>query len=177
MSPGLHVFFTPLANTDKDTLCHQLHEYVNADLKCLSIKDASIRIPTLSERFSMSASSQYYAHLDSISEFVDKILTRICKPEYDACGLLGRQLSTAAYVDVDYDTITGTIVLTAVWAEAPDEAGWSETIRLPTIDSRVEIGVLSHEPNSDPEDIQFGGLVTVLGQDTAPSTSNLPFSA
>lgn len=34
----------------------------------------------------------------------------------------------------------------------------------------MEIGVLSHEPNPDPEDIQFGGFLTVLGSDDKPST-------
>lgn len=131
--------------------------------------NASIKIPTLSERFSMSASSQYYAYLDSIVESIVNSQTRFCKAKKGLCRLLGQQLSTATYVDVDYDTITRAVVLTAVWSKAQNPDGWSEVIELPTADSTVEIGVLSHEPNSDPEDVQFGGFLTVLGQDTAPS--------
>jgi hypothetical protein len=136
------------------------------------MSDASIKIPTLSERFSMSASLQYYAYLDSVVDSIANFQTLFCASENGLCRLLGQQLHTAAYVDVDYDTITRAVVLTAVWSKAQTPDGWSEVIELPTADSTIEIGVLSHEPNSDPEDVQFGGFLTVLGQDTAPSMSS-----
>ena len=60
-------------------------------------------------------------------------------------------------------------MLTAGWPDAPQTTGWSEHIDLPHSDATIEIGVLSHEANADPEDYQFGGFLTVLGQDTSPS--------
>jgi hypothetical protein len=77
-------------------------------------------------------------------------------------------LSTATYIDIDYDTIQRALVINAGWPSAPGEKGWTETISK-TSSATVEVGVLNHEPNPDPEDIGFGGFLTVLGQDSSPS--------
>jgi hypothetical protein len=78
----------------------------------------------------------------------------------------------ADYVDMDYDAATQTVVVTFHSTKFFLEPGsWMETISLPSSESTVEIGVLSHELNSDPEDIQFGGFLTVLGRDDTPSKS------
>ncbi|KAF1851018.1 PIG-X-domain-containing protein [Cucurbitaria berberidis CBS 394.84] len=167
VSPGLHIFFTPLKSTPEDALCSQLHDLLSTDLKCSSNASA-IKLPVLSERFSMSASSQYFDYLESPVKVIDDFQQKFCKVENEVCGNLTKQLLTAAYVDIDYDTISRAVVLTAAWPDAQGNEGWSEDIELPKKDSTVEIGVLSHEPNSDPEDVQFGGFLTVLGQDSAP---------
>lgn len=124
----------------------------------------------------MSTSSQYFTYLDSIGKVLVHFQEKFCKLENDVCEKLAIQLLTAAYVDIDYDTISRAVVLTAGWSDAPGNEGWSETIQSPDKDATVEIGVLSHEPNSDPEDIQFGGFLTVLGQDKAPSMTYLLFN-
>lgn len=85
---------------------------------------------------------------------------------------MAQEVATATSLDIDYDATSRAVILTASWPSAPDTEGWSEEVTLPHNDSTVEIGVLSHEPNADPEDIQFGGFLTVLGQDAAPSTSS-----
>ncbi|KAI8940798.1 hypothetical protein NX059_002061 [Plenodomus lindquistii] len=171
VSPGLHVFFTPLDSTPKDALCDQLHSSISADLKCSSTDDSSIKLPILSERFSMSTTSQYYAFLKSISDFSENIESKFCQADDKYCRGLAKDLLTATSLDIDYDTISRAVVLTAAWPTAPTSEGWSEDIALPHKEATVEIGVLSHEPNADPEDIQFGGFLTVLGQDTAPKAT------
>ena len=171
------MFFTPLKSTSEDALCSQLHKVLSADLKCSSTNETSIKLPILSERFSMSASSQYFAYLDSLGNVLDNFQEKFCKARNDVCKELATQLLTAAYVDVDYDTISRAVVLTAGWSDAEGHEGWSEKIQLPEKDSTVEIGVLNHEPNPDPEDVQFGGFLTVLGQDTAPSTYTISTNA
>lgn len=80
-----------------------------------------------------------------------------------------KDVSSLSYLDIDYDTISRAVVLNFGWADPPSDKGWSETIHQYPKDSTVEIGVLSHEANSDPEDIQFGGFLTVLGEDASPS--------
>jgi hypothetical protein len=82
-------------------------------------------------------------------------------------------VSDADYVDMDYDSISQAVVVTIHWSESPrqPEGGWTESISVPDNESTIEIGVLSHESNSDPEDIQFGGFLTVLGRDDSPSKS------
>jgi hypothetical protein len=83
-------------------------------------------------------------------------------------------LSTATYIDIDYDTISGALVINGGWPSAPDEEGWSDKTSRKESDGTVEIGVLMHELNPDPEDIQFGGFLTVLGEDKSPSTLPAP---
>ena len=75
-------------------------------------------------------------------------------------------VEAADYVDMDYDTTTQAIVFTF-----QSTKNGTDITYLPDKQSTVEIGVLSHELNSDPEDIQFGGFLTVLGRDNTPSKS------
>ncbi|KAI1513345.1 PIG-X / PBN1 [Pyrenophora tritici-repentis] len=199
VSPGLHVFFTPLSNTPEDALCSQLHwlippEVSRDDLKCSTTSSTSTKLPILSERFSMSATSQFYAYLDNIGAYKGPWQSIMCEkgPLQAYCEKLVNAFSTARSVDIDYDTISRSVVLTALWPVAEKESwekekGWTSTHRLPsawmikhgglspnevpTEDSTVEIGVLSHEGNADPEDIQFGGFLTVLGQDQKPKAT------
>lgn len=117
----------------------------------------------------MSASSQYYSYLSSIREVATVLGQRFCRStKSEECLSLALSLSTATYMDIDYDTITRALVINAGWPSAPSEKGWTETISKVS-SGTVEVGVLNHEPNPDPEDIQFGGFLTVLGQDSAPS--------
>lgn len=119
-------------------------------------------MPILSERFSMSTAYQYYAPL-GVDEFIKGGLARWAVQQG-----VETSLESASYIDVDYEAISQAVVLTAVWDKAYSGDGWSETISLPQKDSTIEIGVLSHEPNTDPEDYQFGGFLTALGQDSKP---------
>jgi hypothetical protein len=81
---------------------------------------------------------------------------------------LSDAVNSADYLDLDYDTITQTLVLTVGWASSRRD----ESLTRRDGDGPMEIGVLMHEPNPDPEDIQFGGFLTLLGQDATPSKSN-----
>lgn len=118
----------------------------------------------------MSTSSQYYDYIESIENITANFASKICQTKDEYCREIAKTIATASYVDIDYDTISRAVVLTAGWPNAKDSKGWSEEITLPHKDATVEIGVLSHEPNADPEDVQFGGFLTVLGQDLSPST-------
>lgn len=118
----------------------------------------------------MSASNQYYSYLPWLRDFVNNIQDRICQYSSTECSDAASSLMSASYLDIDYDTISQTVVLNAFWSESPGGAHWTETIRLPNKGQTIEVGVLNHEKNPDPEDIGFGGFLTVLGQDEAPST-------
>ncbi|KAF1915531.1 PIG-X, partial [Ampelomyces quisqualis] len=168
VSSGLHVLFTPLESTREAALCEQLHVFITTGLKCSSTNESSIRLPVLSERFSMSASSQYYAYLPSIKDVATVLGQRFCRSKSQQCLSHALSLSTATYIDIDYDTISGALVINGGWPSAPDEHGWTEKTSRRESDGTIEIGVLMHELNPDPEDIQFGGFLTVLGEDSSP---------
>lgn len=124
----------------------------------------------------MSSSSQYYSHVPILSNLVSYIQDNICPSSSKACKGAATSLLSASYLDIDYDTISHAVILNAFWEKSPDSLSWDETISLPGNEETIEIGVLNHEPNPDPEDIAFSGFLTVLGQDTKPSTSTLPKS-
>ena len=167
LSPGLHVFFTPSTETKDPELCLELRRLFRGDdgkrhQKCTTSNETAIKMPMVSERFTMSTASQYYSPFS--------------KDDLDASRIAGwfkRATGTDAplYLDIDYDAISQTVVVTSVDTNPPKGVkGWWDVIRLPEHESTVEIGVLAHEPNTDPEDIQFGGFLTVLGRDDTPST-------
>jgi hypothetical protein len=165
--------FTPQKSTTEEALCEQLHAFVDAGLNCTSTEESSIKLPVLSERFSMGASSQYYSFLSSTREVATILGQRFCRStKSDECLSLALSLSTATYIDIDYDTITRALVINAGWPSPPSEKGWTETISK-TSSGTVEVGILNHEPNPDPEDIGFGGFLIVLGQDASPSEPTL----
>ncbi|CAI6333425.1 unnamed protein product [Periconia digitata] len=166
VTPGLHVFFTPLRDQPEGDLCNLLHLALGSELQCDSMSEASTKMPILSERFSMSASSQYYSYLDSLSNLVNFIQKRVCKSK--ACKESAEVLLSATYVDIDYDAISHAVVLSAFTATAPATGYWDETISVTSELQSTEVGVLTYEKNPDPEDIGFGGFLTVLGQDQAP---------
>ncbi|KAJ4353148.1 protease B nonderepressible form [Ascochyta clinopodiicola] len=153
-------------------LCKEIRSIFGQHLKCSSYNETAIKMPVLSERFSMSTASQYYSPF-SFDELNKSLLSdSACPNDKELCRYLKEYLPSASYIDLDYDAISQAWVFTAFWPKAPSDAGWTDTIvKRQGEQSTVEIGVLAHEPNTDPEDIQFGGFLAVLGQDDKPSTT------
>ncbi|KAF1362061.1 PIG-X-domain-containing protein [Lizonia empirigonia] len=163
VSPGLHIFFTASGERNSVDLCKDIHSTFGQNLKCSSSNETAVQMPMLSERFSMSTASQYYSPF-SFDELNKSVLPdRVCPVGHDMCDYLREYLPSASYVDLDYDAISQALIFTAVWSQAPSEGGWSDVVsKRPADQSTIEIGVLAHEPNTDPEDVQFGGFLTVL---------------
>ncbi|KAF2750111.1 PIG-X-domain-containing protein [Sporormia fimetaria CBS 119925] len=169
VSPGLHVFFTPEEKGLKAPLCPLLRQTFGHELKCNSTVTAFTKAPILSKRFSHSPSLQYHSHLPSITHLIRYIQDKLCPPSSSSCKNGASSLDSTSYTDIDYDTISHALTLNAFFPSAPDPSiGWTETISLPSTSSTIEIGILNHEPNPDPEDIAFAGFLTVLGKDTKP---------
>jgi hypothetical protein len=124
----------------------------------------------------MSASSQYYAFLPSVKDIAQDLKGAFCKGSSHACEELLQSFADATYLDMDYDTISRALIINAGFPSAPTRSGWTERLFKRDGDGTVEIGILNHEPNPDPEDVQFGGFLVVLGDDDKPSTSPPPTS-
>ena len=139
---------------------------VDKHFKCTTSNETAISMPMLSERFTMSTALQYYSPFSENDWGVSKVAGWLQ-------SMTGAK-STPSYVDIDYDAISQAVVCTAVWSDSPSRIGWTDRFTASDEESTVEIGVLSHEPNPDPEDIQFGGFLTVLGSDDKPSTCPPP---
>ncbi|KAF2257787.1 hypothetical protein CC78DRAFT_572948, partial [Lojkania enalia] len=168
VSPGLHVFFTPGKEGSGGDPCLLLKEVFGDVLKCSDAKESFIKLPVLSERFSMSASSEYYAYVPALSNLVSYIQENLSPTGSTSGKVAAESLLSASYLDIDYDTISHAIIVNAFFSEPKTASTWTETISLASKEETIEIGVLNHEPNPDPEDVAFSGFLTVLGQDSIP---------
>ncbi|KAF2999296.1 protease B nonderepressible form [Curvularia kusanoi] len=162
VSPGLHIFYTPSTEIKNPDLCQDVRSVFGSagtHFKCTTSNETAINMPMLSERFTMSTALQYFSPLSEDNWHASKLATWLQE--------VTREISTPSYVDIDYDAISQAVVCTAVWSSGP-RVGWTDQFTAFDEESTTEIGVLSHEPNTDAEDIQFGGFLTVLGRDDKP---------
>lgn len=175
---GLHVFYTPRANSVNDRLCHELHQLFSDELKCLSPETSFSRPDVLSEQFASSAALQYYAPLPSLQQLVRWIETNICSVTDAVCGHDAALLALADYLDIDYDSIGHALIITAYWSKPPSETidplgqwaaydRWNIAVNAP-LNDRVEIGILNSAPLEEPAQIQLEGYLVVVGDDEQP---------
>lgn len=94
-----------------------------------------------------------------------------CSAADESCAAQVERLSKASSLDISYDAIVGDLKITARW---PYQA---QTLRVPTQQYRTEVGILAEDkpPNLEPQELGLSGLLTVLGQDSAPSPTLFSF--
>ena len=123
----------------------------------------------ISERFASSAAYQYYEVLPSLKDFVTYIQQKLCA-QHNSCQAKADALNNADYVDIDYDTISQSLVLNAFRHTSSGSPTWNEQISIQDGSAKVEVGVLANEKPTKPEELSLGGFLAVLGEDTKPST-------
>jgi hypothetical protein len=88
-------------------------------------------------------------------------LFSLCQNADKICISRVELLRKASYLDIDYDTITHALSLTAYW---PPTIHSSLHITTPSAhNSRLEVGLLASEPPTEPEELSLGGFLTTLG--------------
>ena len=86
-------------------------------------------------------------------------------------------MSQASHIDLDFDAITQALTVNVLW-EAPNTsrntlvARRARPIRKLRNEDRVEVGIFHREGSTEPEEMSFGGFLTVIGQDDNPSMSD-----
>lgn len=132
----------------------------------LMIQETFTTPPILSGRFSHSASRQLYASVPSLENFVNYLARVICGPTADRCKSDARELLDADYLDIDWDSISHTLVLKAFSSKSFLESGvWQEKHILPIGDHALEVGVLSNEMPEEVEELKYSGFLTQVGKD------------
>ncbi|KAH8702558.1 protein pbn1 [Talaromyces proteolyticus] len=170
VSPGLHVYYTSLDGDkveDDSQLCPLLKDLFGQDIKCWSLQESFTQPPILSTRFSSAASLQYHTTLPSIRHFTEKIQHQICSSKDTACIDSISELISADSVDIDYDAISHTLVISAFWSQPPPgESGWADLITKSanSASQKIEIGLLTSEKAVDAEDLTLGGYLAVVGE-------------
>ena len=127
----------------------------------------------ISERFSSSAAYQYWELLPSLEGLVTYIQQKVCGQD-GLCKAKANALNHADYLDVNYDTISQSLVLNAFWHTNPYSDAWEEKISIRQGSTKVEVGVLANEKPTQPEELSLGGFLTILGEDAKPSTKSEP---
>ena len=188
ISPGLHVFYTALAGHSDDLVCPVLSRAFSSNLKCQSPNAIFTTPLVLSERFASSSALQYYSSLPSLKPFVAYLQRNFCPRSDVRCIHSVSLLNVANYLDIDYDSISHALTLSAFWSRPPsvffdptDETTvydrWKIDARRTSQNDRVEVGILSSTQASDPHDVQLSGFLTVLGEDDEPKPTLFHFPA
>ncbi|PBP28736.1 protein pbn1 [Diplocarpon rosae] len=149
LSPGLHVFYTPLSNKWS------------------------------SDRFSHSAAWQYYSPLPTLLDFTSYLTHKLCASRSFnsglSCNSRVQALLSASTLDLDFDTISHVVTLSAFFAPQTQALSLSKTTSLSS--SRMEVGILSVEKALETEELSLGGFLTVLGESTKPAPTLFSFPA
>lgn len=95
---------------------------------------------------------------------------KICTERDESCRLRAASLESADYLDIDYDTISQSLVLSAFWHAPPLTEAWDERVDRSQASVTVEVGVLANEKPIQPEELSLGGFLAVVGKDNKPST-------
>ncbi|KAK4149837.1 protein pbn1 [Chaetomidium leptoderma] len=172
LPPGFHLFFTPGrddAVTNK--LCSTLGN-IFGDISCSTPAESFTSL--LQDRFSHSTAFQYFQQLDSLSRFIRYAKIQLCLPTDTACSARLDSLSKASSLDISYDTTERVLRVTALW---PYQRQRVQATAHPQL--RTEVGILSADKPKTLErhEIGISGLLTVLGQDSAPSPTMFTFGS
>ncbi|KAK0673915.1 PIG-X [Cercophora samala] len=170
LPPGFHLFYTPGGDTSINP-CPLLNKAFGTD-SCSSPSESFTTLPT--DRFTHSTTHQFYQPLPSLKAFTTFAKSLLCPPgSPSSCSSRLTSLNSASQLDLSYDTISHTLRLTSLWPYAPQSL--SASLLSPSI--RTEIGIISTaSPKTlEPHEIGISGLLTVLGQSTAPSPTLFSF--
>ncbi|KAF2430467.1 PIG-X-domain-containing protein [Tothia fuscella] len=184
VTPGLHVFYTPLREKATKRLCSLIQKLFGSYLKCVSTENILINFwsafttpPNISGRFSHSASRQYFQPLESTDNLVAYIGQTTCSEHNYECKLRVHDLLTADYIDGDYDSISHAVNLRAYWSQSHlTDKLWWETHHIPANGS-LEVGVLINETPDEEEELRYSGFLTQVGDDDKPSPTLFSFPA
>ncbi|MCJ1388379.1 protease B nonderepressible form [Xylographa bjoerkii] len=86
-------------------------------------------------------------------------------------------LSSADYVDMDFDAISQALSISTFRGEPPNQIGWTERFNNSGGAIKVEVGILATEKPTEPEELSLGGFLTIVGEDDKPSPTLFSFPA
>jgi len=181
ITPGLHVSFTPLQGRSGKRICDFLKSAFGQSMKCDKTETAFTTPSILSERFATSASKQYYTFVHNLQLLAFFIQKEICGQTEKSipCQLRAHDVTKADLFDLDYDAVSQSRVVKAMWTNPNgDDGKWYETLHKgPQTEDTLEVGVLMPEVPLEDEELRFSGFLTRVGQDSKPCEYTAPCEA
>jgi len=120
--------------------------------------------------------------LPSLDHFDKYLRANACRTDLKAriaCENEAEFATYAASVDIDFDAISHTVDLSALWtadknalSQRPGSGITDRAVVKYRENHRVEIGVLQNEPVKEVEELSLGGYLAVLGEHEKPSMFN-----
>jgi hypothetical protein len=127
----------------------------------------------------MSAKYQYYKPLARLTRLIGYLSSTVCETSDTYCHAQITSLAQASSLDIDYDTISHALRVSAYWDWAVASDGsqgvWDETLHLQPSSDALEVGILNVEKPTEEGEIALSGLLTVVGEDTKPSATMFSF--
>lgn len=101
---------------------------------------------------------------------VTYIQQKACPASDAECQNRAASILSADYVDIDYDSISHALTISGYWSKSPQGDGWTEEIKKRELGAdKVEVGLLSSEPATEPEELKVGGFLAVVGENDSLS--------
>ncbi|KAF2669437.1 PIG-X-domain-containing protein [Microthyrium microscopicum] len=171
VTPGLHVSYTPLEGKSAKRLCTLIRQTFGQRIKCNDVTTAFTTPPILSERFAAVAARQLYYYVPSLQDFSIYLQQTICGVDRISCRIRAHDLERADTLDIDYDAVSQSLIIKALWTTATSQDDkWYEThLKGSDEHDTLEIGVLVNEVPDEEETIRFSGVLTRIGQDDKPA--------
>ena len=99
------------------------------------------------------------------------IKEKLCPKGEASCQKDALRLAHADHLDVDYDAVSQTLTMSAYFEGAvkdlgeKERGGWNESISNYAASVPTEIGILSIQKATQPEDVSLGGFLITLDKD------------
>ncbi|KAL8772593.1 MAG: hypothetical protein Q9209_002254 [Squamulea sp. 1 TL-2023] len=140
-----------------------------------SLAKALIKIPGNYSRHRSLPKFHYYGISRSLSDFVSYFQEKVCPKRNLDYSKAAKGLEKAAYIDIDYDAKSQELILTSFHHEPPGSQGWNEQIKRRHNSARTEVGIFASQEATEPEELSFGGFLTVIGEDEKPKPTQFSF--
>ncbi|KAG7114950.1 Protein pbn1 like protein [Verticillium longisporum] len=166
VSPGLHIFYTPAKgqSANGQAICAAKTSIFGGDSVDLC-QDNDNFVKWSTATHPQAPELQYYELIEDISPFVD-FISQHCAPSDAACTSRASTLSTAAAIDMSWDTTSESLKVTAQWPHGSQPLSVASTPG-----HRTEVGILGLDPSAQAEAHELGisGALTVLDTGKGPS--------
>ncbi|MCJ1466049.1 protease B nonderepressible form [Pseudocyphellaria aurata] len=127
------------------------------------------------DRFTSATALQFYAPVPALKDLITYIQLKICPTNDEVCAGKALNLNAVDYLDIDYDAISQSLVLSAFRCEPPTPGTWNAKFQKLGYSAKIEVGVLASERATEPEELSLGGFLTTIGESDKPKPTRFSF--
>ncbi|EFW16460.1 protease B nonderepressible form [Coccidioides posadasii str. Silveira] len=165
LPPGLHIILSALTSNRSKHLCPLLQKTFDTSLNC-TIPETSFIAPSSVTKSGALPSLQFYQLLPSLDQLATYIQEAICSNQSTECRDSAAIIRFADTLDIDYDRVLNSFVVTVYWSKSVANGGWKDTIHSNNSSKdKIDVGILAPQQPLDPDEIRIGGLLAVVGRD------------